>query len=360
MDLSSFQDRDAVQRAAKLLLRKAPRRQLTFLHVCGTHENTIARYGLRSLLPDSVRIVAGPGCPVCVTSTCEIDSMIEIAQDHARVFTYGDMFSVPGSGRSLRDARADGADVQVVYSLADAISIARKSPKPSAFFSIGFETTAPLAATTVLAGVPPDFYFQISHRLIPPAMRALLDAGEIRIDGLLCPGHVSTIIGAEPYEPFAREYGIPIAIAGFEPLDVMLALIDLVDQVNSGKPRVFNEYSRAVRWTGNRKAQGMIERVFETCDSEWRGLGTLPESGLRLRDEYRDLDVRNRFDLKPREPAPMPPGCRCADVLLGSADPSDCPLFGDRCTPPTPVGPCMVSSEGTCRIWYTYGGRGRG
>ncbi len=355
MDLSSFRSKQAVQKATGILADITPDRSLRFLHVCGTHENTVTRYGIRSLLPDSISIVAGPGCPVCVTSTSEIDTMITISQDYARVYTFGDMFAVPGSEMSLRDARSEGGDVKVVYSITDAINMARGSSKPAAFFSIGFETTAPLTAATIASGVPDNFSFMISHRLIPPALKSLIDSGEIVIDGLICPGHVSTIIGTEPYRVLSQEYGIPAAIAGFEPLDILLALIDLVKQVNEGSPRVFNEYSRCVRDKGNPRAQRVMDQVFEPCDSEWRGIGNLPSSGLRLRDEYRELDVHERFGIQPGKGNEMPPGCLCADVLLGSADPVDCPLFGTRCVPNNPVGPCMVSSEGTCKIWLDYG-----
>ena len=356
MDLSSLQDRENIERVTGLLRRIAPRKELRLLHVCGTHENTITRFGMRSLLPDNVKVVAGPGCPVCVTSTAAIDQAIEIAGNHARVFTYGDMFGVPGSGGSLRDARAAGAQVKVVYSVSDAVRIARESGEPSAFFSIGFETTAPTTASVIAAGVPDNLSFITSHRLIPPALMTLLGSGRISIDGLICPGHVSTIIGTKPYEPIVEKFGIPVAISGFEPLDVLISIVDLVKQHRDGRPRVFNEYFRSVRPNGNRRALRLMEKVFTVCDEEWRGIGLLPESGLRLREEFRDLEASRRFGIPEREGTGMPPGCRCADVLLGSCAPSDCPHFATTCTPGSPVGPCMVSSEGTCRIWLQYGG----
>ncbi len=294
---------------------------------------------------------------MCVTSTSDIDQAIEIAAHHARLFTYGDMFGVPGSSDSLRDARARGAMVKVVYSISDAVRIAEASTEPSTFFSIGFETTTPLTASVIQSGVPENFTFLTSHRLIPPALDALLRSDRIEIDGLICPGHVSTIIGTEPYEIFAHEFGIPVAITGFEPLDVMLSIIDLVKQSKTGRARVFNEYSRCVRKEGNKLAKKIMGDVFQVCDSEWRGIGNLPSSGLKLRDEFSELDAAGRFGVEKKPGIGMPAGCRCSEVLLGSASPTDCRLFGSGCTPDHPIGPCMVSSEGTCRIWFLYGGR---
>ncbi len=356
LDLSGFKDRELVGRAAAILRKTCGDRELRLMHVCGTHENAITRFGIRSMLPGNLKVVAGPGCPVCVTGVSEIDQAIRIAMDHARVYTYGDMFAVPGSAGSLRDARAEGARVKVVYSITDALAAARANREPSTFFSIGFETTTPLAASAIVSGVPDNFSFIVSHRLIPPALMALLESGRIGIDGLICPGHVSTIIGTRPYEVFAKEYGLPVAVSGFEPLDIMLSLIDIVRQNRTGSCRVFNEYSRAVRPEGNPKALDMIDRVFRVCDTEWRGIGNLASSGLELREEFADLDAGPRFGIRRVPEGGMPAGCRCADVLLGSLAPSSCPLFGSSCTPQHPIGPCMVSSEGTCRIWLLYGG----
>jgi hydrogenase expression/formation protein HypD len=357
MDLSKLQSREAVGRAVDLLRKVDPGEELRFLHVCGTHENTITRYGLRSIVPRNIGVVAGPGCPVCVTSTSAIDQAIEIAQNHARMYTYGDMFTVPGGSGSLKDARAGGARVKVVYSASDAVRLAEASVEESTFFSIGFETTVPATASVVLSGVPDNMSFITSHRLIPPALLALLRSGRIEIDGLICPGHVSTIIGTEPYRFLVEDFGIPVAVSGFEPLDVIVSLIDLVKQHVDRDPRVYNEYTRAVRPEGNRVAMDMVERVFEVCDEEWRGIGTLPSSGLRLREEFSDLDAVERYGIGERASKGMPAGCRCSEVLLGSSQPTDCPHFGSGCTPDRPIGPCMVSSEGTCRIWFQYGGR---
>jgi hydrogenase expression/formation protein HypD len=356
MDLSALQNRENIERAARLLRRIAPREELRFLHVCGTHENTVTRFGMRSLLPDTIKVVSGPGCPVCVTSTSAIDGAIEIARNHALVFTFGDMFAVPGSGESLRDARAAGARVKIVYSVGDAARIARESSEPCAFFSIGFETTAPTTASVIDSGVPDNLSFITSHRLITPAMMTLLGSGRINIDGLICPGHVSTIIGTRPYQPIVDEFGIPSVICGFEPLDIMISIIELVKQHRSGKARVHNEYTRSVRTEGNPRAMELMEKVFQPCDSDWRGIGMLPGSGLRLREEFQDLEANRRFGLRERPGKGMPAGCRCAEVLLGSCAPQDCPHFASSCTPDSPVGPCMVSSEGTCRIWFLYGG----
>lgn len=356
MDQSALQSREMVERAASLLRRIAPERELRFLHVCGTHENTVARYGLRSLLPPNVKVVAGPGCPVCVTSTSAIDKAIEVARDHGTLYTYGDMFRVPGSRMSLKDARASDARVKVVYSVTDALRLAGEAGEDSTFFSIGFETTAPTTAAVIDGGVPENLTFLTSHRLIPPALSALLGSGRIELDGLICPGHVSTIIGTRPYQPIVDDFGIPVAVSGFEPLDVMMSLIELVRQVSSGQPRVFNEYSRIVKVEGNPKALGLMAKVFRVCDSEWRGIGVLPSSGLDLSEEFSHLDASRRFGLREAPPAEMPKGCICSEVLLGAAVPPDCPMYGVGCTPESPLGPCMVSSEGTCRIHLLYGG----
>ncbi len=356
LDLSPFQSRELVERAAALLRRIAPKEELRFMHVCGTHENVVTRYGIRSLLPPQIRVVAGPGCPVCVTCPAEIDSAIQIARKHATLFTYGDMFGVPGSSISLRDARGEGARVKVVYSMADAIGMANPVAGPSVFFSIGFETTAPITASVIRSGVPKDFAFIVSHRLIPPALVALLDSGKVEMDGVICPGHVSTIIGTHPYDVLAKEFGVPVVISGFEPLDIVLSLVELVKQHKRGA-RVFNEYSRSVKPEGNPRARRLIDEVFETCDMDWRGIGTLPSSGLRLREEFSDLDALKKYRIRVRRDDRMPTGCKCSDVLLGSLSPTQCPLFGSRCTPDSPVGPCMVSSEGTCRTWFLHGGQ---
>jgi len=357
MDLSPFQSRELVERAAALLRRISPKEELRFMHVCGTHENTVARFGIRSLLPSQIKVVAGPGCPVCVTCPSEIDPAIEIARKHATVFTYGDMFGVPGSSMSLREARAEGAKVKVVYSVSDAIKMVNPVAGPSTFFSIGFETTAPLTASVIWSGLPKDFTFIVSHRLIPPALVALLDSGRIEIDGVICPGHVSTIVGTHPYEVLVKEFGIPVVISGFEPLDLVLSIIELVKQHKAGA-RVFNEYSRCVKPEGNTRARQLMDEVFEVCDMDWRGIGSLPSSGLRLREEFSDLDALKEFRVRTRRDSNMPRGCKCSQVLLGSLPPAECPLFASRCTPDSPVGPCMVSSEGTCRIWFLHGGRG--
>ncbi len=356
MDLSPLQSREVIVRAASILGKIAPTEKLKLLHVCGTHENTVTRFGIRSIIPPNIEVVAGPGCPVCVTSTSAIDQAIDIAHNHAKVFTYGDMFGVPGSDGSLKDARAEGAQVKVVYSVSDAVRIAGSSGEPSTFFSIGFETTAPTTASVIRAGTPSNLTFITSHRLIPPALVALLSSGRIEIDGLICPGHVSTIIGTRPYEVLAREFGIPVAVSGFEPLDVLVSIIDLVKQYKAGKPRVFNEYTRSVRPEGNKRAMEIMNQIFEVCDADWRGIGNIPSSGLRLREEYSHLDAAERFGIEERTPLEMPTGCKCASVLLGSSSPTDCPFFGKGCTPDRPVGPCMVSNEGTCKIWYLYGG----
>ena len=310
------------------------------------------------MLPENIRLLSGPGCPVCVTPNHYLDRAIAYSRlRDVIVATFGDMVKVPGSYCSLEKVRSQGANVVVVYSAMDALKLAQQVPdKKVVFLGIGFETTAPTTASAVLSGVPEGFSFLVAHRLIPPALTSLLDMGRIELDGLICPGHVSTIIGANAYRVFAEKYGIPVAISGFEPLDVILSLVDLVRQHKDGAPRVFNEYSRCVRPEGNRRALEMMSEVFEVRDAEWRGIGTLPMSGLGLRDGYADLDAARIYRVKTNSRQSMPPGCRCSEVLLGTCSPTECPLFGSACTPARPVGPCMVSGEGTCRIWFQYGG----
>jgi hydrogenase expression/formation protein HypD len=355
---SEFRDPEV----AKLLadsIRARLGRPLAFMEVCGTHTVSIFRHGLRSMLPARVRLLSGPGCPVCVTPNVEIDKAIALARtENVKLVTFGDMMKVPGSYSSLAEVRGEGADVVVAYSTIDAIEMARQNPKMSVvFFGIGFETTAPTVAASVLQAEELGLknYFVVSaHKTMPRAMKALLDSGDIRLDGFLCPGHVSTIIGAEPYEFITREYGLPCVIAGFEPVDVLKAIDMLVEQADSGRASVQVQYSRAVRWRGNESALEMMYRVFEPCDSEWRGLGSIPDSGLRLRSRYRWFDAVEQFKIEvpmPREPK----GCLCGDVLRGVKSPPDCQLFRGACTPEHPVGPCMVSSEGTCSAWYVYG-----
>lgn len=349
------------QRAAALssaMHRLVPRdRAVKIVHICGTHEATITEHGLRKLLPDQVHVLEGPGCPVCVTPTSDIDAALQLLDAGVTVCTFGDMLGVPGSGRTLAQARAAGADVRTVLSAADAARIARSVPQQVAFFAVGFETTAPMTAAVLVDDPPSNLSLLVSHKLIPPAMAALLEMPDTAIDGYLAPGHVSTIIGLQPYTQLPGGGAVPIVVGGFEPLDVLYALTLLLRQIATGVSSVENGYPRAVDAEGNPAAQRLIERVFSPCDAQWRGIGSIPGSGLALREPWEDRDARTRFRIEGRAGDDLIPGCRCADMLTARAVPSDCPLFATKCTPSTPVGPCMVGSEGACRIWFRYGGR---
>jgi len=335
----------------------APVEPFKIVHVCGTHEVAITRNGLRRFLPETVDLLEGPGCPVCVTPARDIDTAIAMAKAGATLCTFGDMIRVPGSEQSLDSARSEGADIRTVLSAADAVEIARNESLEVVFFAVGFETTAPMTAAVLLDDPPPNFSVLVSHKVIPPAMAALLDLPDNRIGAYLAPGHVSTIIGVEAYADWLTERKLPIVIGGFEPLDLLYAVALILRQHRDGTPKVENAYPRAVANEGNPAAQHLIAEVFEIADVGWRGVGTIPSSGLQLRDAYAHFHAGPRFTLDLPEEAGEIPGCRCPDVLTARAVPSDCPLFGTRCTPLSPVGPCMVGTEGACSIWFRYGGR---
>lgn len=321
-------------------------RDLTFMHICGTHEAAIARTGLRSLLPKGLKIVMGPGCPVCITPQGEIDAALELASKDIIIATYGDLLRVPGSRGSLESC--DG-DVRVVQGVHKAVEIANHTDKEVVFVSVGFETTAPTVAATILSRPPSNFSILSSHRLVPPAMKWLLAQGEAALDGFVLPGHVCTVMGYREYEQFP----VPQVVAGFEADDILLALLMLADQVKSGVHRVDNAYPRAVTREGNVKAQEVMYTVFEPVDVEWRGFPVIPQSGLRLKEEFAEFDAQKKFDIEFKHVGKHS-ACICDKVLRGIASPSDCKLFGKGCTPRVPVGPCMVSHEGACRIWQLY------
>jgi len=329
------------------------------MEFCGGHTHAIFRHGLRHLLPPTVQLRSGPGCPVCVTAAADLDRAIALAGlPGVTLATFGDMLRVPGSHGSLQTARAAGADVRIVYSTLDALQIARDhSDRAVVFLGVGFETTAPTVAASVLQAEAeglPNFYVLSIHKLTPPATRAILDAGEVHLAGIIGPGHVTTVVGSAAWEFLPRDYAIPCAVAGFEPLDILQAVAALVEMAETGQPAVVNAYSRSVRPQGNRAALSIMDRVFEVSDAEWRGLGRVPASGLALRQGYARFDAALAFPVEPGPPQ-EPRGCRCGDVLRGSVEPPDCPLFRRVCTPADPVGPCMVSAEGACAAWYQYG-----
>ncbi len=347
---------DTLRRLAEALEAEAPA-GLTFMEVCGTHTMAVARYGLRQLLPPGVRLVSGPGCPVCVTAMADLDRVAALARlPHVTLVTFGDLVRVPASHTTLAAERAAGADVRVVYSARDAVEIAAREPAREVVFAgIGFETTAPTTAAALLEargrGLA-NFSLLSLHKTMPAALKALLDLGETPVGGFLLPGHVSVITGTGCYEFLPRDYGVAGVVAGFEPHDVLEALLMLVRQP---APAVTIEYTRAVRPEGNLVAQRLLEQVFEPCDSDWRGLGVIPRSGLAIREEFAAHDAARRFAVDPG-PALEPAGCRCGEVLRGVTDPAACALFGGRCTPEDPVGACMVSSEGACAARYRYRG----
>lgn len=348
-----FRDPQLAKRIVEKIHEIAPKKDLVRIcHVCGTHEWTISHYGIRSLLPENVNVIAGPGCPVCIVPASEVDEAIEVSLREVTLLCFGDVARVPGSQLSPVEARARGADVRVVYSIMDAIRIAEKEPnRDFVFFAIGFETTAPSTACEILKRPPKNISFLVSHRLIPPAMELMLGIGDLHIDAFIAPGHVSTIIGLEPYENFPKVYRMPTIVAGFEPIDVLLAIYMALRQIKRRVALLENEYSRAVRWEGNVKAKELMRKAFNVVSGSWRGLGRIPESTLALKEDYLEYDAHERYGIKIERGRDIPPGCQCHLIIIGKIKPTECPLFMKACTPQKPVGPCMVGMEGTCRIW---------
>ena len=350
-----FRDATIAKRVAAQIERLAPSYLVKICHVCGTHEWTISHYGLRTLLPETLDVIAGPGCPVCIIPAAEIDEAVMLALKGVTITMFGDLLRVPGSEMSLQDARAQGGDVRIVYSISDAVKMAKKEPHRNfAFFAIGFETTAPSTAVEIFNKPPSNLSFLVSHRLIPPAMELLLGVGDLHIDGFIAPGHVSTIIGVKSYEIFPKAYHMPTIVAGFEPLDVLFAISILLQQIRDGEAKLDNEYRRAVTWEGNVKAQRLMEQVFDVIAGHWRGIGRVPASSLALKDEFTQYDARKKYDLKIEHARDLLPGCLCHLVMIGKIKPSECTLYMKQCTPQAPRGACMVSMEGTCRIWAQH------
>ncbi len=340
-------------------LRRAITRPIHIMEVCGTHTMSIFRNGIRSILPEGCELLSGPGCPVCVTSASHMDAFISMAlEDKVRLAIFGDLYRVPGSKQSLADAGAQGARIDIVYSPMDALILAENNPDDTVIFlGVGFETTTPGVAATIQAAKIrniKNFTVYSTHKIMPPPLHALLQDPELAIDGLLCPGHVSSIIGASAYQPLVDQYGLACVVAGFEPTDLLASLTLLARQVGEGSCKVENNYTRAVTWEGNLRAKQMVETVFEETDTEWRGLGVIAGSGLAIREEFVQFDAEKRFDI-PLVPTKEPRGCSCGAILKGKQTPKECALFSTICTPAHPVGPCMVSSEGTCAAFYKYG-----
>lgn len=355
--VDEYQDSELAHKLARRITALSTK-PVVLMEFCGGHTHAILRYGIRQLLPDTVEMRSGPGCPVCVTAPADLDKAIAIAYlPDTIIATFGDMVKVPGSRSSLQQAKAEGADVRIVYSAMDAVSIAENNPEKSVvFIGIGFETTAPTIAASVLKadekGIS-NFHVLSFHKLTPPVVKALLNSGETKLDGIIGPGHVSVVIGSQPYQFISEDYGVGCVISGFEPLDILLTVDNLVEQIEKGEPRVEIAYPRGVKPEGNKQALKLMQQVFDVGEANWRGIGIVPESGLKIRAEYARFDADIASPVSP-EPAKEPEGCRCGDVVRGAANPLECKLFGKVCTPESPVGPCMVSNEGACAAYYKY------
>jgi hydrogenase expression/formation protein HypD len=355
MEISSkLRDRNLVKRIRKKIQEVIPSEQVKLCHICGTHEWTITHSGIRSLLPENISLIAGPGCPVCIVPAREIDEAVWLAENGVTIVTFGDMFRDPGSESSLSDAKSRGADVRVVYSVRDAMELARRERKKKfVFFAIGFETTTPMNALEVRR-CPENMSFLISHRIIPPAIDLLAEMDELELNGFIAPGHVSTIIGMKAYTKYPKKYGMPTVISGFEPIDVLMSIYMILKQIKEDNPKLENEYSRAVTYEGNIRAQKTINDTFDVVDGAWRGLGVIQASTLQLKEAYSSKDTRHLYNIDVGEGQDIHPGCSCHLVIIGKITPDGCPLFMKACTPERPKGACMVSSEGTCSIWARH------
>lgn len=357
MDLSQFKDPTLARGLIDSIKVLAPE-QATIMEVCGTHTVAIARNGIRALMPEGIRLASGPGCPVCVTSNRDIDTVIALARvENVTIATFGDMTRVPGSTSSLLKEQAAGRSIQIVYSPLDALKLAQDNPsREIVFVGVGFETTTPLVAMSIKRAKAmglKNFSVFAAHKNMPGALEAIVNDPELKVDALILPGHVSTIIGMEPYRFLAEKYGIAGVITGFEPVDVLQGIAMIMRQLHEGRSEIEIAYARGVMAEGNPTALAAIDEVFDTCPAIWRGLGEIPGSGYRIRPEYAEFDAVLRFDPE-IEPTQDPKGCRCGDVLRGIMAPNECPLFRKVCSPENPVGPCMVSSEGSCAAYYRY------
>ena len=332
--------------------------KMNIMEVCGTHTMAIFRYGIRDILPPNINLISGPGCPVCVTPQSYIDTAMTLSeQDDVIIATFGDMMKVPGKKGSLSKKKAEGADIRIVYSPMDCLDMALKNPsKKIVFLSIGFETTAPMTAVTAIEAKKnniSNLFFFTAHKIVPPAMEALVQDKDIKIDGFLLPGHVSAIIGTKPYDFLSKEYNIPGVVTGFEPIDILQGLNTLVNLISKKDHRIDNEYKRIVKAEGNIIAEAYIVKAFDIVDSSWRGLGKIPKSGLEFNSEFEYFDALKHFKINYEE-YDGSPGCKCGEILKGKIKPTDCPLYKNLCTPENPVGSCMVSSEGTCAAYFRY------
>jgi hydrogenase expression/formation protein HypD len=363
-DRLEFRDPTRAREACAALTRivaEIGRSPVSVMHVCGSHEQAIAKFGLRASFPRDLNVIMGPGCPVCITDMPEIDEGVALARQGVRVATYGDMLRVPGTAGSLADAQAAGARIDVVYSVAQAVDLARTTEEEVVFFATGFETTAVATAAVILDNPPSNFSVLSAHKYIPPVMEIVAEMPDTRVEGFLAAGHAATITGWGIFEPFVARHGIPVVVAGFEPLDILTALVKLVELIRDGKEIVANMFPRCVTREGNRHARRLLWQVFRPIGGRWRGIAHVPNGNLRLRDDWAHVDARRRFKIDVASlwngaPSTLVRQCICGNIMAGIASPADCPLFNDPCTPEAPVGACMVSSEGTCRIWHQYGG----
>ena len=358
IDFDGFRDPKLARELIARIHALVGDRRINLMEVCGTHTVSIGRYGFRSIMPAGLKLLSGPGCPVCVTANRDIDHAIALARmDGAIIATFGDMMRVPGSTSSLAAQKADGRDIRIVYSPLDALDIAAQNPNREVIFmGVGFETTTPTIAAAILEAQArglSNFSVYCAHKTTPPALRAIANDPETVIDGFILPGHVATITGLAPYRFLVDEFKTPGVVTGFEPVDILEGICRLVEMVANGTPDIENAYRRGVNANGNPVARQFVDRVFVPCDTTWRGLGNIPASGLSIRDEFTQFDASRRFDVT-IEPTVEPRGCRCGDVLRGAITPNGCPLFGRACTPEHPVGPCMVSSEGSCAAYFRY------
>ena len=362
MDLiNSFRDKDKIL-ALSQIIKQRSKKPLNIMEICGGHTHSIMKFGLPQLVGENINFIHGPGCPVCIMPRSRIDEAIAIASIDGAIFcTLADMLRVPGSKGSLSELRADGADIRALYSPLDTITIAKENPdKKVVFFAIGFETTTPMSAVVVKQAVElnlQNLFIHINHVTVPAPVRAIMSDKDVKIDAFLGPSHVSVITGSRIYEELANEFKTPIAVSGFEPLDLMDSILNLVNQHENGTHKVYNEYARVVSKDGNLKAKELIDRYFQPCDFEWRGLGVIKDSGLRLRDEFSYLDAKKYFNVEVGE-SKESKACICGEILRGKAKPYDCKVFGKVCNPQNPIGSCMVSGEGACAAYYKYSKRG--
>lgn len=357
--ITEFRNSKIVKSLAEQLQRLKLKQQVTFMEVCGTHTMSIYRYGIKSLLPETIKLSSGPGCPVCVSEISYIDKAITLAQHHDIIITtFGDLIKVPGSYHSLQSIKAEGGDIRIVYSALDALRLAENYPdKEIVFLGVGFETTAPTIGASIIEAHKrklSNYSVLASHKTMPEAMKTLLDMDDVRIDGFICPAHVSAVIGTKPYEHIVDTYRKPCVVTGFEPVDIMQGILKLGIQLQNKEPKVENQYFRVVKDEGNPKMLEIMDEVFRTSDANWRGIGIIKNSGLLIRDKYANYDAEKRFDIQPCEPKEYK-SCICGEVLIGRKHPSDCPLFGKLCNPSDPKGACMVSEEGGCSAYFKYG-----